>query len=71
MLGCQKTYVAQFAEVEGFSHVHFHIVPRQADLASELRGPRIFQLLGPADRPVVSEQQVAEVSAALAAQLVA
>jgi len=71
VLGCQKTYVAQFAEVEGFSHVHFHIVPRQADLASELRGPRIFQLLGPADRPVVSEQQVAEVSAALAAQLVA
>ncbi|HEY2074911.1 MAG TPA: HIT domain-containing protein [Streptosporangiaceae bacterium] len=70
VLGCQKTYVAQFAEAEGFSHVHFHIVPRQADLARELRGPRIFQLLGPADRPVVSDELVAEVSAALAAQLV-
>jgi diadenosine tetraphosphate (Ap4A) HIT family hydrolase len=69
VLGCQKTYVAQFAEAEGFSHVHFHIVPRSADLASELRGPRIFQLLGPADRPTVSEQQVAEISAALADQL--
>jgi diadenosine tetraphosphate (Ap4A) HIT family hydrolase len=69
VLGCQKTYVAQFAEAEGFSHVHFHIVPRQAELAKELRGPRIFQLLGPADRPVVSERQLTEVSAALAAQL--
>ena len=26
--GCAKTYVAQFAEAEGFAHVHFHIVPR-------------------------------------------
>jgi diadenosine tetraphosphate (Ap4A) HIT family hydrolase len=69
VLGCQKTYLAQFAEAEGFSHAHFHIVPRAADLASELRGPRIFQLLSPAGRPTVSEQQVAEISAALADQL--
>jgi diadenosine tetraphosphate (Ap4A) HIT family hydrolase len=69
VLGCQKTYVAQFAEAEGFSHVHFHIVPRHADLTKELRGPRIFQLLSPADRPTVSEQQVDEVSAALADEL--
>jgi hypothetical protein len=37
--------------------------------AGELRGPRIFQLLGPAGQPAVSEQQVTEVSVALAAQL--
>ncbi|HUB41542.1 MAG TPA: HIT family protein [Streptosporangiaceae bacterium] len=71
VLGCHKTYVAQFAEAEGFAHVHFHIVPRQSDLATEFRGPRIFQLLSPADRPVVSDQQVAEVSAALADQIAA
>jgi diadenosine tetraphosphate (Ap4A) HIT family hydrolase len=69
VLGCQKTYVAQFAEAEGFAHVHFHLVPRQADLASELRGPRVFQLLGPADRPLVSDQQVDAISVALAAEL--
>ena len=28
--GCTKTYVAQFAEAEGFAHVHFHIVARPA-----------------------------------------
>ena len=31
--GCEKTYVALFAEAEGFSHVHFHVVPRHAGLA--------------------------------------
>lgn len=47
--GCAKTYVVQFAEAEGYAHVHFHVVPRAADLAPELRGPRVFGLLG---RPV-------------------
>ena len=27
VLGCGKTYVALFAEAEGFEHVHFHVVP--------------------------------------------
>lgn len=26
--GSSKTYVALFAEAEGFAHVHFHVVPR-------------------------------------------
>ena len=29
-LSCEKTYVIQLAEAEGFSHVHFHVVPRSA-----------------------------------------
>lgn len=40
--GCVKTYVAQFAEAEGFAHVHFHVVPRPPGLAAEQRGPGIF-----------------------------
>ncbi|MFE0580960.1 MULTISPECIES: HIT family protein [unclassified Streptomyces] len=43
--GCAKTYVVQFAEAEGFAHVHFHIVPRTADLPPEHRGPGVFELL--------------------------
>ena len=46
VLGCPKTYVALFAEAEGFAHLHFHVMPRQPDLAPELRGPRVFGLLG-------------------------
>jgi diadenosine tetraphosphate (Ap4A) HIT family hydrolase len=68
-LGCQKTYIAQFAEAEGFSHVHFHIVPRPSDLPGELRGPRIFQLLGATDRPHIGEDQMTQIAVALAAQL--
>jgi diadenosine tetraphosphate (Ap4A) HIT family hydrolase len=69
VLGCEKTYVAQFAEAKGFAHVHFHIVPRAADLAPDLRGPRIFGLLGPADRAHVSEPQRDEIAARLASEL--
>jgi diadenosine tetraphosphate (Ap4A) HIT family hydrolase len=46
VLGCSKTYVALFAEAEGFEHVHFHVVPRGPDLDPALRGPRVFGYLG-------------------------
>jgi diadenosine tetraphosphate (Ap4A) HIT family hydrolase len=69
VLGCQKTYVAQFAEDDGFAHVHFHIVPRPPDLARELRGPRIFQLLGVADDASVGTDEMTRIAAELAAQL--
>jgi diadenosine tetraphosphate (Ap4A) HIT family hydrolase len=69
VLGCQKTYVAQFAEADGFAHVHFHIVPRPPDLARELRGPRIFQLLGVADGAQVDEDEMNRLAGELAGQL--
>lgn len=54
--GCAKTYVVQFAEAEGFAHVHFHLVPRAADLPQEHRGPGVFGLLGkPAGERVTDE----------------
>jgi len=70
VLGCEKTYIAQFGEAEGFAHVHFHIVPRPAGLASDERGPGIFaRMLGPADRPHVGEQQMNEIAAKLVREL--
>ena len=42
VLECAKTYVALFAEAEGFEHVHFHVVPRSRDMDPGLRGPRVF-----------------------------
>ena len=68
---CVKTYVAQFAEAEGFAHVHFHIVPRPVDLADELRGPRVFGLLGAGDRPQVGDAAMDKLAAELSAQLAA
>jgi len=66
---CRKTYVAQFAETEAFAHVHFHIVPRPADLAAELRGPRVFGLLGANDRPQVTDAAMDKLATELSAQL--
>lgn len=68
--GCEKTYVTLFAEAEGFAHVHFHVVPRYANLDPDLRGPRVFSLLGmdPAQSvpDTLMDQIAAHVAAALA-----
>jgi diadenosine tetraphosphate (Ap4A) HIT family hydrolase len=61
--------VAQFAEAPGFAHVHFHIMPRPADLADTLRGPRIFGLMGAPEVDEVSAERRDEIAAALARHL--
>jgi hypothetical protein len=45
--GCENTYIAQFAEAEGFAHVHFHIVPRSPKLPDHLPGPALFAYPSP------------------------
>jgi len=56
--GCAKTYVIAFGEAEGFSHLHFHVVPRMAQLAEGLRGPGVFGLLGRAAEEQVSAAEM-------------
>jgi diadenosine tetraphosphate (Ap4A) HIT family hydrolase len=63
--GCMKTYVVQFAEAKGFSHVHFHVVPRMADLPAEHHGPRVFGLLSPSESRRVSVERMDELAQAL------
>ena len=43
--GCVKTYLMQFSEAEGFSHLHLHLVPRSADHPADALGPRVFAYL--------------------------
>ena len=43
--GCVKTYLMQFSEAEGFSHLHLHLVPRLPDHPAEAIGPRVFTYL--------------------------
>ncbi|MGW3817328.1 HIT family protein [Streptomyces sp. NPDC005046] len=69
MTGCDKTYVVQFAEAEGFAHVHFHIVPRMADLRPEHRGPGIFELLRRPERERVTAAQADQTAHSLRAHL--
>ncbi|MFI7074950.1 HIT family protein [Micromonospora sediminicola] len=63
--GCAKTYIAQFAELAGFEHVHFHVVPRAGGLPHHFQGPRVFRLLGKPDQPPVMPTEVTRVSSAL------
>ncbi|MDP9794363.1 diadenosine tetraphosphate (Ap4A) HIT family hydrolase [Catenuloplanes nepalensis] len=55
--GCARTYVAQFAEREGFGHVHFHVVPRMPDLPADHRGPAIFRYLTGPPSQVIDEPE--------------
>jgi diadenosine tetraphosphate (Ap4A) HIT family hydrolase len=43
--GCVKTYLMQFSEAEGFSHLHLHLVPRLADHPDDARGPKVFAFI--------------------------
>ena len=65
VVGCEKTYVAQFAEHPQHRHVHFHVIPRAADHPEELRGPMVFALLGGPDDQCVPEARMNELAAAL------
>ncbi len=46
VIGADKEYVLQFAEADGFHHVHFHVVPRLPEWPHELAGPRVMGALG-------------------------
>ncbi|HUD69784.1 MAG TPA: HIT domain-containing protein [Acidimicrobiales bacterium] len=67
--GCEKTYVLLLAEMEGFQHVHFHVVPRGPDLPDAYRGSRIFGLLGNPELDVVSPERMNELAIALRGHL--
>lgn len=48
--GCEKTYVIQFAEAQGHNHVHFHVVPRAADMPEAHRGVGVFHYFREGER---------------------
>ncbi|MFI5875137.1 HIT family protein [Streptomyces sp. NPDC051445] len=69
LTGCTKTYIVQFAEAEGFAHVHFHIVPRMADLHPQHRGPGIFELLRRPEQERVSDDRADRMAQSLRVRL--
>src|SRR5699024_7036682 len=54
-----KEYVACYAEAAGLEHIHFHVVPRVADLPAEFRGAGSFDLLRVAREDAASPDSVA------------
>jgi diadenosine tetraphosphate (Ap4A) HIT family hydrolase len=55
--GCVKTYVVQFAEQQGFAHVHFHVVPRMPDISVDHRGPAVFHHLNRSPEQSIDDEQ--------------
>jgi len=53
--GCVKTYVVQFAEHPDHHHVHFHVIPRMADIPAERRSTNVFGYA-----PAPGEERVSE-----------
>jgi diadenosine tetraphosphate (Ap4A) HIT family hydrolase len=64
-VGCEKTYLVQFAEAERHRHVHVHVIPRQPDQAPELKGPRIFSRLGVPESDAVTVERMDEIALAV------
>lgn len=67
--GCAKTYVIQFAEEEGFGHVHFHVVPRMPDIPDDHRGSAVFQYLVRPPQQGIDEEQRDNIAATLRTRL--
>lgn len=67
--GCAKTYVVQFAEAPRFSHVHFHVIPRMANLPADRRGPKVFEFLSQPPEHTVTPDQMNALAADLTQQL--
>jgi diadenosine tetraphosphate (Ap4A) HIT family hydrolase len=67
--GCAKVYLALFAEREEFQHLHVHLIPRQPDLAGDLRGPRVFDYLRRPESEWVTAAEMDRIGAALAESL--
>ncbi len=65
--GCVKTYVALFAEAEGFEHLHLHVVPRAPDLPDDRRGPRVFGYLAIEESQWLPEPERDRLAAAISA----
>ncbi|MBL8055680.1 MAG: hypothetical protein JNK29_03230 [Anaerolineales bacterium] len=57
-LGCEKEYLACYAEAEHFAHIHFHVLAKPKDLPDEFKGGRSFALLKPTEASLVAPEAI-------------
>lgn len=67
--GCVKTYLMQFSEAEGFSHLHLHLVPRGPDHPATAKGPKVFSYVSDDESTWLSEAERDRIALALRAAL--
>jgi diadenosine tetraphosphate (Ap4A) HIT family hydrolase len=67
--GCVKTYLMQFSEAEGFTHLHLHLVPRMSELPEGARGPRVFTYMSEDPQQWIPAADLDALALALRAEL--
>ena len=67
--GCAKTYLMQFSEAEGFTHLHLHLVPRLRAQPEDARGPRVFKYLTEDEAQWLPEKERDSIAVAVQAAL--
>lgn len=58
VLKTDKEYSVCFAEQAGYSHIHFHIIPRTKAIPKELRGSKVFKMMKPPFKPVAPKKVI-------------
>lgn len=58
LLDSQKEYSCCFAEMEGFRHIHFHLIPKTKDFEDENTGAKVFKYLRISDKDCVSKKEI-------------
>ena len=69
VVGCIKTYSMLYAEAEGFSHLHVHLVPRMPDQPEDRRGPAVFGYLGPQESEWVPSEEMDRIAREVGARV--
>ncbi|MFN2609884.1 MAG: HIT family protein [Actinomycetota bacterium] len=67
--GCEKEYLAQFAEQDGFNHVHIHVIPRMPTWPVEWRGFSVSSAIGKNAKQPISAERMSEFALRLKAEL--
>ncbi|MFZ2781623.1 MAG: HIT domain-containing protein [Rectinemataceae bacterium] len=57
-LEIRKEYFACFAELEGFKHIHFHVIPKTKEYIDEYKGTKAFQYLKIEEEKCISKNQI-------------
>ncbi|MEO8512123.1 MAG: hypothetical protein ABI543_01055 [Ignavibacteria bacterium] len=58
----EKEYSCCFAEMEGFRHVHFHVIPKNKDFNPEYTGSKAFNYLKPTEEESISKDEIIDLS---------
>lgn len=61
--GATKTYIMMFAESAEHPYVHFHIVPRMAEMSEDKRGIKVFAYLGVPEEQIVPLERRNQIAA--------